>query len=235
MRKLAIYSLGGLALFTALTGAAHTRAGLSAIAWVTGSDACPFGGGAAKLTAAQAEEQRVAGLRQRGGSPELAPERPALGFALDRDARADITRWASGQKLRCLSDRSGAGMRCLDVAFTALPVPSATEARGVISFGFDAADRLVSVQLQSATATPREVVAKLAGEAMADLETLQPDAAEGDALDSTSFVHRRARVAFADYHAEVVAANLGSHWMMIESYQSLGTPSAAADGSLARR
>jgi hypothetical protein len=32
-----------------------------------------------------------------------------------------------------------------------------------------------------------------------------------------------------------VAANLGSHWMMIESYQSLGTPSAASDGSLARR
>lgn len=239
MRKLAIYSLGGLALFTALTGVAHTRTGLRAIAWVTGSDACPFGGEASKLTAAQAEEMRVASLRKQGGSEELAPARPALGFTLDRDVRDDIAGWAAGHKLRCLSDRSGAGLRCLDVAFTALPAPLTTEARGVISFGFDAADRLVSVQLQSATATPRQLVAERAGQAMAGLESLQPGASEGDALDSTRFVHRRATVAFADYHAEVVAANLGDHWMMIETYQSTGSApvstASSAPGQVAKR
>ncbi len=242
MRKIAIYGFVGLVVLTVLIGLAHTPSGLRAIAWVTGSEGCPFGGDGKALTATAVEKLRLDELARRGASKELAPARPALGFALDRDRRDEVVRWAAETGLRCDADRSGAGLRCQDVRLATLPSPSAvaTTARGVISFGFDPAGALVSVQLQSATGTPHRVIAQLAGAAMAQLEAVQGGAVTGDALDSPTFVHRRARVVFADYYAEVTAANLGRHWMMIESYQSPGKSPAvstttAAAGSVAAR
>lgn len=227
MRKVAIYGLGGLMALTALTGLAHTRTGLRAIAWVTGSDGCPFGGDKT-LTAAAAEELRVAELAKHGGVAAPAPARPALGFSLDRDLRTDVLGWAAQHGLSCKADRSGAGVRCLDVAFSDLPSALPTGARGVVSFGFDTGDRLVSVQLQSATGTARPVLEQLAGPAMAALEELQPGSVTGDPLDAESFAIRRARVAFSDYHAEVMATSLGKRWTVVETYQSPGISGAMA-------
>lgn len=222
MRKVAIYGLGGLMALTALTGLAHTPTGLAAIAWITGSEGCPFGGDESPITARRAEELRVAALVAQGGARTAAPARPALGFELDRDLRSDITRWASEHRVSCKGDRSGAGLRCLDVAFSDLPSALPTPVRGVVSFGFDADDRLVSVQLQSATGTPMPALQQLAGAAMTQLEGLGGAAVSGDPLDAASFAHRRVRVGFADYHGEVMATNLGRRWTVVETYQSAG-------------
>ena len=231
MKKIAIYGLGGLMALTALAGLAHTPTGLATIAWITGSEGCPFGGDKPPITAAQAEELRVAALAARGGATTAAPARPAQGFILDRDLRSDITRWASQHQLTCKGDRSGAGLRCLDVAFSDLPAALPTPVRGVVSFGFDAGDRLVSVQLQSATGTPTPALQRLAGAAMSQLEELGARI-NGDALDAASFAHRRVQVGFADYHGEVMATNLGKRWTVIETYQSTGHTQA---GQLATR
>jgi hypothetical protein len=228
MRKVAIYGLGSLIALTALTGLAHTRTGLRAIAWVTGSEGCPFGKGDA-LTASAAEALRLEGLAKLAHSTTPAPARPALGFRLDLDRREDVKRWATAHGVQCKSDRSGAGLRCVDVAFAELPrapqleASGGGDAHGVVSFGFQPDGRLVSVQLQSATGTARPVLEQLAGAAMAQLEQLQPGAAKisGDTLDSTSFVHRKATVAFADYHAEVMATSLGKRWTVVQTYQSI--------------
>jgi hypothetical protein len=226
MKKIAIYGLGGLLALTALAALAHTPTGLATIAWVTGSEGCPFGGDKPPITAQKAEELRVAALVSQGASTTAAPARPARGFTLDRDLRSDIARWASQHHLRCKGDRSGAGLRCLDVAFSDLPSALPTTVRGVVSFGFDAGDRLVSVQLQSATGTPTPALQQLAGAAMAQLEELAPAAITGDALDAHGFAHRRVHVAFADYHGEVMASNLGKRWTVIETYQSAGSTQA---------
>jgi hypothetical protein len=237
MRKVAIYGLGSLLALTALTGLAHTRTGLRAIAWVTGSEGCPFGEGEA-LTAAAAEQLRLDALAKLDRSKSPAPARPALGFRLDLDRRQDVTRWAEAHGVQCKADRSGAGLRCLDVAFADLPraaqlEPSdaaISEAHGVVSFGFQPDGHLVSVQLQSATGTARPVLQRLAGTAMDAIEQLQPGSAtvSGDALDSTSFVRRKAQVAFADYYAEVTATSLGKRWTVVETYQSPGSNGALA-------
>ena len=232
MRKVAIYGLGSLMALTALTGLAHTRTGLRAFAWVTGSEGCPFGEGEA-LTASAAEQLRLDVLARQAHSETPAPARPALGFRLDLDRREDIQRWAEAHGVQCRSDRSGAGLRCLYVAFADLPraaqlgpsdaarTEARTGAHGVVSFGFQPDGHLVSVQLQSATGTARPVLQQLASTAMAAIEQLQPGAITGDALDSTSFVRRKAQAAFADYHAEVTATSLGKRWTLIETYQAI--------------
>lgn len=232
MKKIAIYGLGGLMALTALAGLAHTPTGLATIAWITGSEGCPFGGDKPPITAARAEELRLAALAAQGGATTAAPARPAQGFTLDRDLRSDITRWAGQHHLTCKADRSGAGLRCLDVAFSDLPSALPTTVRGVVSFGFDAGDRLVSVQLQSATGTPTPALQQLAGAAMVQLEELGA-AVHGDLLDAASFAHRRVWVGFADYHGEVMATNLGKRWTVIETYQSAGR--AAQAGQVAAR
>jgi hypothetical protein len=209
-------ALGSIVAFVALTGLAHTSYGLRAIAWVTGSDGCPFGGGKQPLTAQRAEELRLARVA-RGES--TAPARPALGFALDKDHRADVLAWAARHGVSCSEDKSHAGLRCVDVPGDALPAPVAI--RGVVMFGFAPDDRLVSVQHQSASATPRPEVAAVAGRAMAELEPLGRTQTIGDALDAERFVHRRTSLAFADYRADVVASNLGKRWTVIQTYQSI--------------
>lgn len=234
MRKLAIYAAGSLVALTALTGLAHTRAGLRALAWVTGSDGCPFGAGEA-MTAERAEALRAEAVatQVRAAQPaHAAPARPALGFQLDRHQRGDVLRWAGAHGVSCASDRSGAGLRCLDVAFADLPsalAPAgATAARGVVSFGFQPDGHLVSVQLQSATGTARPVLTALATSAMGELEALSPGATRGDALDSERFVSRQARAVFSDYVAEVTATSLGQRWTLVQTYQSPGAAPPAA-------
>lgn len=231
MRKVAIYGIGSLMALTALTGLAHTRTGLRAIAWVTGSEGCPFGEGEA-LTASAAEQLRLEMLAKQAHSKTPAPARPALGFRLDLDRRDDIQRWAKAHGVQCRADRSGAGLRCLDVAFSDLPRAAQLEApaaaRGVVSFGFQPDGHLVSVQLQSATGTARPVLEQLAGAAMEAIAQLQPGSVTGDALGSTSFVRRTAQVAFADYYAEVTATSLGKRWTVVETYQSPGSAGALA-------
>jgi hypothetical protein len=219
-RRWVIGSITGLLAVTAI---AHTPVGLRAMAWVTGSDGCPFGGAKQPLTASRAEQLRVAKL-DRGTQP--APAKPARGFVLDVERRADIEAWIAKQQLSCVADKSGAGIRCEHVDAIKLPVPI-QDLEAVVSFGFDDANRLVSLQLQSATATPKARVLEVAGSAMSVLEGLG-GTAKGDELAAPKFVHRTAKVAFSNYTASVIASNVGSHVMMSESYQSIPSNAVAS-------
>lgn len=216
--------IGAVAGAFALTALAHTPVGLQAIAFVTGSDGCPFGGAKQPMTASAAEELRVAKL-ERGTT--TAPARPAHGFQLDADRRADIEAWIAKHDLACKTDRSGAGIRCEHVDTATLPEPIAN-LEAVISFGFDAGDRLVSLQLQSASTTTRARVLEVAGAAMTTLEQLGGATSRGDELASPKFVHRSTRVAFRDYTASVIASNVGTRLMMSEMVQSIPTPAPVA-------
>lgn len=211
------WALGTVVAFFALTAFVHTKTGLRTIAWITGSDGCPFGGAQAPMTADTAEQLRVAKL-DRGTT--VAPARPAHGFKLDTDRRADIAAWIAKHGLACTADKSGAGLRCEHVDGTLLPEPAGALDM-VVSFGFDTGDRLVSLQLQSARGTSNARVLEVAGAAMSELEMLGNTVSKGDALSSKAFVHRSTKVAYRDYTASVIASNLGTHLMMSVAYQSI--------------
>jgi hypothetical protein len=214
--RIAIGAVFGL---LALLVLAHTPPGLRAIGWVTGSDGCPFGGTGDELTASAAEQLRVAQLAREPGGEIAAPSRPALGFALDRDRRGDVLAWAARHGVACRADRSGAGLRCIDVPGSALPAPLAIT--GIVAFGFDATDRLVSVQHQSASATPLELARTTARTALAKLANLGSVTTRGDSLEAARFVHQRASVRFADYRADVLASNVGVRWTVVQTYQTI--------------
>jgi hypothetical protein len=220
--------IGSTVAFFALTGLAHTSYGLRTIAWVTGSDGCPFGHDKQKpaLTAAAAEDLRVQAITTAARSTEPAPARPALGFVLDSQHRADILAWTQAHSILCKTDRSGAGMRCDQVDGTSLPSPIA-DIRGVLAFGFDTADRLVSVSFQTASITPKARVLEVAGEAMAALEQLGARST-GDTLEGPRFIRRETRATFADYAATVIASNAGKRWMSMQTFQSIPKPAFAA-------
>jgi hypothetical protein len=235
-RRWVKWIIGSTVAFFALTALAHTPMGLSAIAWVTGSDGCPFGHDQKKpaLTAAAAEDLRVQAIstaaREPGSRSGLArmtaPARPALGFELDKMRRVDVMAWTQQHSILCRTDRSGAGMRCDQVDGALLPSPIA-DIRGVLSFGFDTAERLVSVSYQTASRTPKARVLQIAGAAMASVERLG-GRSTGDALEAPTFIRREARATYADYAATVVASNAGKRWMSMQTFQSIPKPTIAA-------
>lgn len=217
------WTLGTVVGLFALTAFVHTKTGLRTIAWITGSDGCPFGGAKPPMTADRAEQLRVAKL-DRGTA--IAPARPAHGFRLDADRRADIEAWVAKHGLACKADTSTAGLRCEHVDARLLP-ESAGELEMVVSFGFDPSDHLVSLQLQSARETPKARVLEVASAAMMELEVLGNTVSKGDALSSPAFVHRSMKVAYRDYTASVIASNVGTHLMMSVSYQSIPADTVA--------
>lgn len=211
------YLLGSVIALFALTALAHTKVGLGMIAFVTGSDGCPFGGAQPAMTVAAADQLRVDAIRTH--VTEAAPARPALGFVLDATRRSDVVAWTLTHALRCRTDRSGAGVTCRGVEGETLPSPIAG-VHGVLAFGFDTADRLVSVSFQTASTTPKARALEVAGIAMAQLEQLGATST-GDALDARSFVRRETRATYADYTATVVASNAGKRWVSIQTFQSI--------------
>lgn len=216
-RRWVRWLLGSAVAFFALTAFVHTKTGLRTIAWITGSDGCPFGGAKEPMSPQAAEQLRVAKL-DRG--TELAPSRPAHGFKLDVDRRADIAAWIAGHELSCITDKSKAGIRCEGVDAALLPDPI-QDLEVVVSFGFDPGDRLVSLQVQSMSTTPRARVLAVAAEAMSSLEQLGGFASKGDELASPTFVHRTTAVTYRDYTAKVIASNLGKRLMVSETFQSI--------------
>ncbi|MBA2545021.1 MAG: hypothetical protein H0V17_35590 [Deltaproteobacteria bacterium] len=229
-KRVVKWIVGSVVAFFALTAFAHTSVGLSAIAWVTGSDGCPFGHDqkTPALTAAAAEDLRVHAItRAEHPAAEPAPARPALGFVLDTTRRAEVLAWATQHSIACRTDRSGAGIRCDHVDGAWLPSPLA-DIRGVASFGFDTADRLVSVTFETASTTPKARVLEVAGEAMSTLEQQLGARSLGDSLAAPAFIRRETRVAYADYVATVVASNAGKRWMSMQTFQSIPKPALAA-------
>lgn len=219
-KRLARWILGSVIGLFALTAFAHTKVGLEMIAFATGSSGCPFGGAQPAMTVAAADRLRIDAIRTR--ATEAAPSRPALGFELDTMRRSDVMAWTLAHTLGCRADRSGAGLTCRDIDGGTLPSPIAG-VTGVLAFGFDADDRLVSVSFQTASTTQKTRVLEVAGEAMARLEQLGARST-GDPLDARSFVRRETRAAFTDYAATVVASNAGKRWVSMQLFQSIPKP-----------
>jgi hypothetical protein len=130
-----------------------------------------------------------------------------------------VLAWTQRHSITCRADRSGAGLRCDHVDGAMLPSPLAG-IRGVVSFGFDTADRLVSVTFQSSSTTPKDRVLEVAGVAMTRLEQLGATSS-GDAITAPTFVRRETRATFSDYAATVIASNVGKRWMTMQTFQSI--------------
>ena len=203
MRKTATIAL---ALLGAV-GLLHAPPGRSLMRLLGGR--CPARG----VSPAAAESLRQRGVRAlRGEQP--APERPALGLALDRARLADARGWAAARGGSCVERaRPSSLLICRNL-------PDYDE----VTFAFAPDGRLVSV------ATLRERLPGLvAGAAFAGIrrqlaERLGDGALAGDPTASrltAGPLHvARLQYRFADYLASVTAMNLPEGVALREQYQS---------------
>lgn len=175
---------------------------------------CPFPTSGRTLSPAEAEQLRVKTFAPR--TNELAHAMPALGFALGRDDRASIATWAKRHGLACTPDKHGASLRCADVPGSALGV--ASQARGLLGLGFDTQDRLVSVQF-ALSESDRTRAMGMAARAERELATAgEPKLVRDGALEGP-LSQRESLVTARDYRGSVTATNLGSRYVVAQSYQ----------------
>ena len=161
--------------------------------------------------AAEALRQRGVGAL-RGGRP--APERPALGLALDGARREDARRWAASRGGTCQARERPSSL------LTCRSVPAYDE----VAFGFAPDGRLVSV------ATLREhLPARMAADRFGEIQRaltarLGSGALAGDPTESHlrgGPLHlARLQYRFSDYLATVTAMNLPGGVALREQYQS---------------
>ncbi|MBX7078759.1 MAG: hypothetical protein K1X88_06180 [Nannocystaceae bacterium] len=142
LRVLGVLALGSAA-FVAVVGFAHTPAGRPLLRYLPGmGSSCPHAA-AATMTADDRDRVRVQTLAQyRGEAP--AASRDAAGFQLGSASRDEVERWALAHALACTA--AGSSLRCDAVPAGALPPGHVAD---TIHFGFDARDRVVSVDLSS--------------------------------------------------------------------------------------
>lgn len=129
-------AIGALAAATALVGVLHAPFARPLLTWLGG---CPFGA----ASPAQIERAQRSALEVLRGS-EAAPERPALGFSLDRDTASGVKAWAAAHHLGCEELREGTLLKCSGVPVSALP--DAAGAPGTIdevAFEFELGGRRV--------------------------------------------------------------------------------------------
>jgi hypothetical protein len=214
-----------LAVAVAAVGALHLPVARHLLARLGG---CPV----ERATAADAERVRQHGLDSlRGASP--APQRPALGLALDATNEADAKRWADQAGLSCESTHRGFDyLKCQDV-----PAAAVGDGEGTLeelSLAFDPSGRLIGVD-----ALRRKVAADAAGRILTGLSA-RLEAQLGEPSDSSGELSaaymaggpmrtavRRWR--FSDYLASIVATALP--WSGIVIHEQYGS----ARQELARR
>jgi hypothetical protein len=204
---------------TAVVGVATLTAGTLAIAALHHPSARPllvhlgWACPAQQVGAAEVQAARDYGLeRLRGEAP--APERPALGFELERSGEPAVLRWVERHRLRCTSRTRGLrSLECEDVPAAALGVPDSEGRVDSLTIAFDAEGRVVAVdalrrklEARAAAESLRAAPTRLAQRLGPPTETL----GAGDAADlgggpfRTAFVRYR----FRDYVATVAAVHL---------------------------
>ncbi len=199
--------------------------------WFASVAGCPFPSGRPEITATEAEALRVATFAMPGAAPvEACAQMPAFGFRFGASTRAEVVAWAAQNGQRCESDRSGASLRCVDASGAVLPEPLAGAPHGQLGFGFDAAERLVSVQLV-ARDTDRARAEGWARDAEARLARCEADGGpritrSGDALER-ELAQRRAVLARPDFRGDVTATRVGGAIVVVQSFQTLPPGDAA--------
>lgn len=207
LRRAALALVGSLAAATAIIGVLHAPFARSLLMRLGG---CPMYG--AKMTAAQLDRARSFGVSGNRGA-QIAPARPALGFALDVTTLADVHGWAARERVDC-EDTGPALVTCAHVTPMALGRPSVEGSIDELGLAFDIHGHLVNVttlrnhmKSSDAANAARDVALILSG-------ALGPaDKANGtfDAkrlavagIDSLATVRYR----YADYFADVTAMTL---------------------------
>jgi hypothetical protein len=171
---------------------------------------CP----ASRATPQQVETAQRRAWRTLRGTGS-APDRPALGFALERTTLLDVKAWAQARGLACEVVRGGSLLRCEGVPASALRVGAA----GVyddVAFGFRVRDqRLVNVTALRTGLAAEDAAAQLRDVAACLERALGAPAQK--AAGAAAFVVYR----YADYLADVTAMQLPSRGHAVrEHYMS---------------
>jgi hypothetical protein len=182
-----------------------------------------------QVSAADVQAARDYGLaRLQGAHP--APERPALGFELQRSSETAVLRWAERHRLRCRSETRGLrSLECEDVPPVALGVPDSEGRVDSLTLAFDAEGRVVAVdalrrklEAHRASDALRAAGTRLAERLGRPTETL----GESDAVYLSGGPFRTAfvRYRFRDYVATVAAVHLPDEGLAVrEQYLAVST------------
>ena len=204
--------IGVLGLALGAVGLAHTAAGVRLLRRASGSDACPFGGGAAEASPAERRAARQAALVDLRG-PRPSRSRPAFGFALQASSRAAIQAWARAQAVRCLHDAQRQRLECTLDSLAQLPADGVA-APGTVFFNFDPAERLRSVVAMAYVADAAVAIRARNAQVAAVQDKVGPVAQErgqatSDYLAAATFRQVASEFRFQDYHVDLTATNMG--------------------------
>jgi hypothetical protein len=210
-----------------LIGFAHTPAGrpiLRALGRVASGAGCPLGYDKAQGPA-ERERARASFARGHRGSVE-APLRPALGFALDRSTRAEVTAFMAGAGVACRESTGMADLVCGKVPSRALPSEFRNVERRELWFNFGDQGRLIALTAISRDHAA-EPISTAFGQVIADVARKSGPAARlsGDAsaraLASGALQQASAEFRFANYYALTRVTNMGKDFLLTEEYRSL--------------
>ena len=206
---------------TTLMGVLHLPFARPVLALFRGTkvEVCPMGWTRAEtLTPAQVESRRAAMLAPtRGATKALA--RPAFGFVLESTTRAQIDAWAKTNNIVCRADRHNAGLDCTGVPATTLPSPGLLSGVLHVMPGFDAQDKLVSLQV-TGSFQDAESAARAASQLMEELNRIAGPSALRKGEPTAEYLSRnalgqsRAEWRFLDYDAKVMVTNMSSKYLL---------------------
>jgi hypothetical protein len=207
VRRTAVAGAATLAVATLAIAALHHPAARPLLARM--GRMCP----AQQVSAAEVQAARDYGLSQLRGT-EAAPDRPALGFALEVSREDAVLRWAERHRLRCRPQTRGLrSIECEDVPSAALGVPDSEGRVDSLTLAFDVEGRVVAVDAlrRKLAAGPASDSLRAAGARLhARLGTPTERLGETDAsyLAGGPFRTAFVRYRFSDYVATVTAVHL---------------------------
>ncbi len=215
---------GSLVGLTGLIGVLHMPFAAPLLRKIMPGGICPVMRG----TPAQIDRAHAMGATAiRASTSVSAPDRPALGFALDSSTKTDLDAWAKRHDVSCRSIAGNENLqRCTNVPASAVGEPEELGALEEATFEFNSRGRLVNVQtlrrhlsgVQAARAA--DALEHTAAAALGAPSTLAgaPTVAH---LSSTLLATYVAAHVFTDYRATISATNLSPTGIMVrEEYLS---------------
>ena len=207
VRRTAVAGVAALGAGTLLVAALHHPAArplLAKAGW-----ACP----SQRVGAAEVQAARDYGLASLRGTAQ-APERPALGFELERSGETAVLHWVGQYRLRCRSETRGLrSLECADVPAAALGIPDSEGRVDSLTLAFDADGRVVAVDALRRRLEARRAADALEAAGARLYDSLGPPTetlGETDAsyLAGAPFRTAFVRYRFRDYVATVAAVHL---------------------------
>jgi hypothetical protein len=224
-RALAI-GLGTTSILVAAVGLLHTSTGRPVLQAVTrmAHGGCPFGYD--KPMSAAERERASANFATNHRGEQRAVSRPALGFILDQNTRAEVLAQMSQHGITCTSAKGYSDLTCNGVPSGALDGLTAYAPPRDLWFTFGAKERLLSVVAISRDAAPKPISdAFAAAQSVLAREAGPVNTSSGNAdaraLAAGLLNQASAEFRFSNYYALTRATNLGKGFMFTEEYRSL--------------